>query len=64
MILFKGNKRYLSQELLKVHEKEVEYRGKIDIYSFDVNLYNFAFRYCPFGLNNKNNIADNFKAIK
>ena len=49
---------------MKVHEKEVEYRGKIDIYSFDVNLYNFAFRYYPFGLNNKNNIADNFKAIK
>ena len=58
MILFKGNKRYLSQELLKAHEKKVEYKRKIDIYSFGVNLYNFAFRYYPFGLNYKNDVAD------
>ena len=58
MILFKGNKRYLSQELLQAHEKKVEYKRKIDISSFGVNLYNFAFRYYPFGLNIKNDIAD------
>ena len=43
---------------MKVHVKEVEYGSKIDSYSFGVNLYNFAFRYCPFGLNNKNDVAD------
>lgn len=59
---FIGTGRYMAPEILNETEFEVKYGDKIDIYSFGVTLYNLAFGYYPYDLNNVK--VDDFKNIK
>ena len=57
-----GTGRYMAPEILNETEFEIKYGDKIDIYSFGVTLYNLAFGYYPYDLNNVK--GDDFKNIK
>jgi len=57
-----GTGMYMAPEILNEKEFEIKYGDKIDIYSLGVTLYNLAFGYYPYDLNNVR--GDDFKGIK
>ena len=47
-----GTNRYMSPEILNREKIKVKFFEKIDIYSLGVTLYNLAFGFYPYNLNN------------